>query len=231
MAAGHEGQRHGADHTGQAVQLRRRVPMAAPRPPTVHLSLVCRAGGQAPRSGPTARQGLAHGADVWPQVTPRPLTMQFTLADPYSLNTGTVFGELLKGDRPARIAAYRDPAWRARAAADLEQARCGRGGPPSKSPNRSVSRPRGSPRDRPRRVKGRSPLDVMCDLSVAEDLKTRFRAYIANDDSEAVGSLLDPRPRRARALRRRRSRRSALRRAGAHRPARHLGSGTQRHAA
>ncbi|HEX4775580.1 MAG TPA: amidohydrolase family protein, partial [Acidimicrobiia bacterium] len=34
-------------------------------------------------------QGLAHGAQVWPQVTPRPLTMQFTLADPYSLNTGT----------------------------------------------------------------------------------------------------------------------------------------------
>ena len=39
-------------------------------------------------------QGLAHGAEVWPQVTPRPLTMQFTLADPYSLNTGAVFGEL-----------------------------------------------------------------------------------------------------------------------------------------
>ncbi len=66
-------------------------------------------------------QGLARGAQVWPQVTPRPLTMQFTMADPYSLNTGTVFGELMQGDRDARIAAYRDPAWRARAAADLEE--------------------------------------------------------------------------------------------------------------
>lgn len=65
-------------------------------------------------------QGLAAGADVWPQVTPRPLTMQFTLADPYSLNTGKVFGELLERDRDARIAAYTDPEWRARAAADLE---------------------------------------------------------------------------------------------------------------
>ena len=37
-------------------------------------------------------QGLSRGADVWPQVTPRPLTMQFTLADPYNLNTGSVFG-------------------------------------------------------------------------------------------------------------------------------------------
>jgi N-acyl-D-aspartate/D-glutamate deacylase len=30
----------------------------------------------------------------------------------------------------------------------------------------------------------------MCELSIAEDLTTRFRAYIANDDVEAVGSLL-----------------------------------------
>ena len=49
------------------------------------------------------------GASVWPQVTPRPLTMQFTLADPYSLNTGTVFGELMKVGRAVRLAAYRDP--------------------------------------------------------------------------------------------------------------------------
>ncbi len=35
-----------------------------------------------------------------------------------------------------------------------------------------------------------SPLDVMCELAVAEDLTTRFRAYIANDDVEEVGRLL-----------------------------------------
>src|SRR2546427_1200697 len=62
-------------------------------------------------------KGLANGAQVWPQVTPRPLTMQFTMADAYSLNTGTVFGELLKVSRPVRLAAYRDPEWRALAAA------------------------------------------------------------------------------------------------------------------
>jgi len=38
--------------------------------------------------------------------------------------------------------------------------------------------------------RGSSPLDVMCELSLAEDLKTRFRAYIANDDPDAVGLLL-----------------------------------------
>ena len=38
--------------------------------------------------------------------------------------------------------------------------------------------------------RGCSPLDVMCELAVTEDLTTRFRAYIANDDVEAVGKLL-----------------------------------------
>lgn len=136
-------------------------------------------------------QGLAHGAEVWPQVTPRPLTMQFTMADPYNLNTGTVFGELLQGDRDARIAAYLDPAWRARAGADLEHS-------PMKPRWNTfeVSESQAFPELQGRRVtelareRDCSPLDVMCELSVTEDLSTRFRAYIANDDIEAVGRLL-----------------------------------------
>jgi N-acyl-D-amino-acid deacylase len=136
-------------------------------------------------------QGLADGADVWPQVTPRPLTMQFTLADPYSLNVGTVFGELLQGDRGARIAAYRDAAWRERATADLDQAPMA-----PRWETFEVSESQRSPELEGRRVselareRGCSPLDAMCELALAEDLTTRFRAYIANDDVEAVGRLL-----------------------------------------
>jgi N-acyl-D-amino-acid deacylase len=136
-------------------------------------------------------EGLDRGANVWPQVTPRPLTMQFTMADAYNLNTGEVFGELLKVSRPVRLAAYRDPEWRARAAADLEQ---------SKMKPRwntfEVSESQRFPELQGRRVsdlareRGCGPLDVMCELAVAEDLETRFRAYIANDDAEAVGKLL-----------------------------------------
>jgi N-acyl-D-aspartate/D-glutamate deacylase len=136
-------------------------------------------------------EGLSRGAQVWPQVTPRPLTMQFTLADPYSLNTGTVFGELLRGDRATRIAAYRDPDWRARAAADLAES-------PMKPrwETFEISESRKFPELEGRRVteladeRGCSPLDVMCELAVAEELETRFRAYIANDDVDAVAHLL-----------------------------------------
>jgi N-acyl-D-amino-acid deacylase len=135
---------------------------------------------------------LSHGANVWPQVTPRPLTMQFTLADPYNLNVGQVFGDLMKGNMEARIAAYRDPAWRARAEADLEQA-------PGMRPRWEtfeVAESEMFAELQGRRVieiardRGSSPLDVMCELAVAEDLTTRFRTYIANDDRDAVAALL-----------------------------------------
>ena len=137
-------------------------------------------------------EALARGADVWPQVTPRPLTMQFTLADPYNLNVGQVFGELMHGDRTARINAYRDAEWRARALEDLEHA-------PGMRPRWEtfeVAESDRFPDLQGRRVsdlareRGDSPLDVMCELAVAEDLKTRFRSYIANDDPDAVAGLL-----------------------------------------
>src|SRR5206468_2452937 len=38
--------------------------------------------------------------------------------------------------------------------------------------------------------RGVQPLDVLCEIALAEDLETRFRAYIANDDADAVGRLL-----------------------------------------
>jgi N-acyl-D-aspartate/D-glutamate deacylase len=135
--------------------------------------------------------GVDAGARVWPQVTPRPLTMQFSLADPYSLNTGKVFGELLRGDRAARLAAYADPEWRARAAEDLESS-------PMKPRWNTfeVSESATFPELQGRRVtelaaeRGVRPLDMMCELALTEDLATRFRAYIANDDAGAVAHLL-----------------------------------------
>ncbi len=134
---------------------------------------------------------LTRGAQVWPQVTPRPLTMQFTMASPFSLNVSSVFGELMDRDRDARIAAYRDPEWRARAAADLEDV-----------PMRprwetcEVSESARSPELEGRRVdelareRDCSPLDVICEVALADDLETRFRIYIANDDVEEVSHLL-----------------------------------------
>jgi len=134
---------------------------------------------------------LDRDAQVWPQVTPRPLTMQFTMESPFSLNVSSVFGELMNRDRDARIAAYQDPEWRARAAADLQEV-----------PMRprwetcEISESARSPQLEGRRVdelareRGCSPLDVICEVALADDLDTRFRIYIANDDADEVRDLL-----------------------------------------
>ncbi len=138
-------------------------------------------------------EALARGANVWPQVTPRPLTMQFTLADAYNLNVGEVFGELIKVSPGVRKAAFRDQEWRTRAYEDLEG---NEGGMKPRWETFEVSESERFPELLGRRVtdiareRDVSPLDVMCELALAEDLATRFRAYIANDDVSEVGRLL-----------------------------------------
>ena len=138
-------------------------------------------------------EALSRGANVWPQVTPRPLTMQFTLADAYNLNVGEVFGELMKVGRDVRKAAFRDQEWRTRAFDDLENNATGM---KPRWETYEVSETERFPELVGRRVtdiareRNCTPFDVMCELSLAEDLTTRFRAYIANDDPEEVARLL-----------------------------------------
>jgi N-acyl-D-aspartate/D-glutamate deacylase len=134
---------------------------------------------------------IDRGLQVWPQVTPRPLTMQFTMESPFSLNVSSVFGALMDGDRGARLAAYRDPEWRARAAADLEQVPM-RPRWETCEVSESARHPEleGRRVDELARERGCGPLDVICEVAVEEDLQTRFRIYIANDDIEPVRDLL-----------------------------------------
>ena len=135
---------------------------------------------------------VARGCRVYPQVTPRPLTMQFTMDSPFSLNVSPVFAELMDQDRDARIAAYSDPAWRARAAADLAEATM-----KPRWETCEISETDTFPELQGKRVdalaeeRGCGPLDVICEVAVAEDLATRFRIYIANDEPDSVGYLLN----------------------------------------
>jgi len=134
---------------------------------------------------------VARGLQVWPQVTPRPLTMQFTMDSPFSLNVSPVFGALMDQDRDARLAAYRDPDWRARAAADLEQVPM-RPRWETCAIDESVHSPEleGRRVDDLARERGCGPLDVICEVALGDDLATRFRIYIANDEPASVAHLL-----------------------------------------
>ena len=58
------------------------------------------------------RERRAGGADVWPQVSCRPLAFSVNLVEPFNLNTNPVFAELMPRSIDERRAAYADPGWR-----------------------------------------------------------------------------------------------------------------------
>lgn len=137
-------------------------------------------------------EARARGVEVWPQVSCRPLVFQMNLEEPFTLNTRDTFRELMGRSRLDRLAAYRDPAWRDRARRDLD----GRGFLPFNWSSVSVAESdrhpdlvgRGLPEVAEQR--GCDPLDVLLDVSIDDDLRTRFWSVLANDDADAIAWLL-----------------------------------------
>ena len=68
-------------------------------------------------------RGWENGAEVWPQVTPRPLRFQYSMASPFILNLQESFAELMAGGLEARREAYASPEWRARMNEEYRTAR------------------------------------------------------------------------------------------------------------
>ena len=135
----------------------------------------------------------ADGVEVWPQVSCRPLVMQINLAEPFTLNARPSFAAIMGHTHDERLAAYRDPAWRAKAWQELSGAD---GGLPFNWPAVSVAESPSHPElvDRPvlelAAQRSCTALDVLLDISLEDDLKTRFWSVIANDDPEGIAWLL-----------------------------------------
>jgi N-acyl-D-aspartate/D-glutamate deacylase len=134
----------------------------------------------------------ASGADVWPQVTCRPLTFQMTLADPFTFNTVPSFRSLMDRPDAERIAAYRDPEWRRVAQDELEHGRIFR----ARWDTMTVAESKDHPELEDTTVaaladaRGVQPLEAIIDLAIEEDLTTRFRAVLANNDDEIIEELM-----------------------------------------
>ncbi|MGH9090927.1 MAG: N-acyl-D-amino-acid deacylase family protein [Acidimicrobiales bacterium] len=132
----------------------------------------------------------AEGVEVWPQVSCRPLVFQMNLAEPFTLNARPSFAALMDTSAEARLAAYRDPAWRAAAWEELTS------GLPFNWAAVSVAESRSRPDLAGRPVldlaaeQGVTALDVVLDLSLEDHLATRFWSVVANDDPEAIAWLL-----------------------------------------
>jgi N-acyl-D-aspartate/D-glutamate deacylase len=129
------------------------------------------------------------GADVHPQVTSRVLTFEWGLENPLTLYRYPSFGDLGRSDAPARRSSFADPAWRARARAEMEA-----GIPTDWRRMRIVASDQpgvaGRTLDRLAAERGGHPLDVLLDVGLADDLATRVEVEAANVDEAAVAELL-----------------------------------------
>ncbi|HET7522518.1 MAG TPA: amidohydrolase family protein, partial [Acidimicrobiales bacterium] len=134
------------------------------------------------------------GAEVWPQVSCRPLVFQMNLKEPFTLNMRSSFSALMGKTDEERTAAYRDPSWRAAAWSELSGQTAGT--MPFNWKALSVAESDSRPDLASRKVTelaeewGCTPLDVVLDISLGDDLRSRFWSVLANDDPEGIAWLL-----------------------------------------
>lgn len=136
--------------------------------------------------------GRAAGADVYVQVTCRPIVQRIVMREPTSFYQMPAFAELVAVPAPERERLFEDRAWRARV---IEEFDSGQWIDPGWA-TFTVAESRKHPELLGRSVleiageRGSTPWDVVCDLALEESLETRFEIVFANDDEEGVARLL-----------------------------------------
>jgi N-acyl-D-aspartate/D-glutamate deacylase len=137
-------------------------------------------------------EGRRAGADVWVQVTCRPITQSVWIKEPTSLYVLPGFADLVATPYEGRPRVFADPVWRAKV---WEQLDSGRYVNPrwetftvSESPNhpeligRSVAAIAAE--------RGCTPFDAVCDIGLDDGLETRFNVVFANDEEDGVTLLI-----------------------------------------
>lgn len=133
------------------------------------------------------------GGDVFPQMACRPVVFQLRLDDPTSLTGLESFKELRKLDVAKRRARYGDPIWRAGARNDLAANSLWAGRFEDAVVEESAAHGSfvgGPTLGELAAERGTHAFDMAVLLSLDDDLSTRFRVVLANDDEEQVAALL-----------------------------------------
>ena len=135
--------------------------------------------------------GIAAGADVWPQVSPRPLTFAFRMDDPFPLNACDTFGELMSGSIDDRRRAYADPEWRRRTQYAIDAMTVASPRWDTYTIGESKAHPElaGAHLVELATERRTTPLLALLDLA-AEEPSMWVRAVAANDDEDEVALLL-----------------------------------------
>ena len=138
------------------------------------------------------RDGWAKGAQVFPQVSCRPITFQMTMLNPSPfVNVPTIRELMSTVDLSAKLELCMDPEWQSNAATDIAAGKFVN----PRWDNFSIDES-GDESLRGRRIsdlateRGQDPFKTMIEVSVADRLATRYRVTFANDDEEGVRELL-----------------------------------------
>jgi N-acyl-D-aspartate/D-glutamate deacylase len=137
-------------------------------------------------------EGRRDGADVWVQVTCRPIEQQIVMLEPTPFYQMPSFGELVPVPRDQRHMLYEDRAWRARALADIDKS----GLLSTRWATLRIVESSAHPEFIGRNVasianeRGCSPWDAVCDIALDDKLLTRFNITFANDDEDGVTRLV-----------------------------------------
>ena len=136
--------------------------------------------------------GRAAGADVWVQVTCRPITQHVTMIEPTAFYVMGSFKELVALAHEDRHALYADSGWRARVQADLDTNGLLASRWDTLAVVESPHQPElvGTTVGAVAAERGCSPWDAMCDIALADGLMTRFEITFANDEVDGVTALM-----------------------------------------
>jgi N-acyl-D-amino-acid deacylase len=140
------------------------------------------------------RHGWANGAEVWPQVTSRPLQISMSMADPFTFNINPKVAALMSAGIAERRTAYASPVWRAEVMAEWEK------GQEFGKPRWETfvfSESNANPGLIGRRVtevaseRNVAPFDLILDVALDEpELGLRVASVVANDDIAELRTLL-----------------------------------------
>ena len=149
--------------------------------------------------GPDGHRGIlersaamqANGVRVIPQVSCRPLCVEFTMRAPFPLQSMSVFQRVSAADPAGRAAIYADPEFRKALRERMD------GGPfGARFEDMTVAEHAPDPSLAERRLgdiaaaRGVHPVDLALDLSLQSGLETRFRMAVLNTDERITAELL-----------------------------------------
>ena len=161
--------------------------------PMTYTALLTSPNGSHLRNLALNREGWAKGAQVWPQITCRPLNFSMTLLEPFTLNPNAEFASLMGTSIDARRAAYADPAWRAR----VKEIWSNMMGMVPRFDTYEIMETVAHPELVGQRLSkvaaemGKEPFDALLDLALVEpELRLRVKCVVANDDIDGIRELL-----------------------------------------